>query len=202
MKKVILNFLGFSISNKIVMYRNVIAKMIGNQSFPTPVTSVVDATAAVDALEAANILALDGGHNAILKLHDAEVVCDIIFRHQAGYVDRISQGNETIISSSGFHCSVGKGGNVKAELAVVHGIHSGSIKLVAKAIEDAGAYIWEMSIDPIAEDGSSWKNVGHSKHASIELLNLIPGQKYWLRMSAIVSEGTTDFTAPVSIIVL
>ncbi|RIZ65083.1 MAG: hypothetical protein D0531_11520 [Methylococcales bacterium] len=93
------DFARFSPIEKIPFYRNVVSKMTGNSYFITPDVSLIEANAAIDALESAVIAASDGGHTAISVMHDQEKIVEIPFRHLAAYVERIAAGDETKILS-------------------------------------------------------------------------------------------------------
>ena len=98
-----LDFIQFSPIEKVVFYRNVIAKFTSNPRFPTPDVSMLETSAAVDALEKAIIASRDGGRTLISEMHDLEKLTDTLFHNLAAYVDRIAAGDESTILSSGFH---------------------------------------------------------------------------------------------------
>ena len=125
-------------------------------------------------------------------MHSQESVVDDIFREVANYVDRKAAGDETKILGSGFHISSQPITAQKPPLAVVDGPHSGSVKLVAKAIDRAGAYIWQYSTD-----GVEWLVAGNSTGATFVQNGLTVATKCYFRVAAITPEGTTDFTTPV-----
>ena len=103
MKKitVVLDFIPYAVSEKVTFCRNVNDKLFGNALYPAPDVTLVDAKAAVDALETAILAAKDGGHTAISAMHDAEKRVNDIYRKLANYVDRTAAGDETRILSSG-----------------------------------------------------------------------------------------------------
>ena len=195
--KVLLDFILLSVTAKIAFYRNVILKLTDNPDFPSPNTPFATAKTEVDKFEALVLAASDGGHTAVSAMHDQEAVVDDIFRDIADYVNRKAAGDETKILSSGFHVSNQPVTPQKAALAVVDGPHSGSVKLVAKAVDRAGAYIWQYSLD-----GIEWVVGGNSTGSTFILNGLTPATKYYFRVAAITPEGTTDFTAPVMKVVV
>lgn len=204
MKKifVLVSFVKLPVADKISFYRNVIAKMASNAYFPTPDVPLSDAITAVDALETASIATKDGSRTAISVRDDAEEKVDKVFYKLADYVNRIADGEETIILSSGFEPSAQPAARLKAPLTVGNGSHSGGVKLVAKAVEKAASYSWQMAKDtlPTAED--SWIIIGQSTSASFEKDGLTPGGKYFFRVAAITPTGITDYTDPVAKIVV
>jgi len=195
--KVLLDFIKLVVAEKIVFYRNVLTKLSNNPSFPDPDVSLDEAKTAVDTLEASSIAAKDGSHTAISKLHDDEDAADEIFRILAAYTDRTSAGDETKILSSGFHASNQPIPIQKATLAVENGTHSGSVKLIAKAVEKAGSYIWQMAKGTLPADEAGWTTIGYTTQANNEVNGLDIATKYYFRVAAITPDGTTDFSASV-----
>ncbi len=204
MKKitVVLDFIPYAVSEKVTFCRNVNDKLFGNALYPAPDVTLVDAKAAVDALETAILAAKDGGHTAISAMHDAEKRVNDIYRKLANYVDRTAAGDETSILSSGFHISKQPVITPKAELAAVDGDHSGSVRLVAKALLGAVAYLWQMAIDDGAGTELIWIAIGSSTRANFEVNDLEVMKRYKFRFAAVTVDGTTDYCAPVTKIIV
>lgn len=192
-----LDFIQLSVAAKIAFYRNVILKLTGNTLFPNPDVTLVDAAKAVDALETAYLTAKDGGHTAVALMRDTEEATDKLFRNIVAYVDRIADGSDSAILSSGFNVSKQPASSQKPELAVQDGDNSGSVWLVARAVDKAGAYIWQYVKDKMPETEAEWMNAGHSTQSYIQIAGLTVATKYYFRVSAITKTGNTDFTAPV-----
>lgn len=197
MKKVALSFIKLPVTTKIPFCRNVINGLTNNPSFPTPDEPLANAKAAVDKLEASELAAHDGSHTAIATRNADEEEVDRIFRILAAYVERIGAGDEVKILSSGFQLIKQPATASKAALAVIDGANSGSVKLVAKAVDKAGAYLWQYAKDAIPDTEAAWTQAGSSTQASFEIAGLTVASKYYFRMAAITTEGTTDYTAPV-----
>ena len=197
MKKVLLNFIQFPVTDKVSFYRNSVAKTTGNALFPTPEISMADLTAALDLFEAAIVAASDGSHIAISALHDCELATDKKFRILAHYIDKIADGDETTILSAGFQASKDAATRNKMPLSAYDGSHSGSVILDSKAIEKAGAYIIQIAegAGPFVE--SDWRIVAIVTQARYEVTGLIKGKVYSFRVAAVTPTGTTDYCAPV-----
>ena len=200
--KALLDFIQLSVVGKIAFCRNVITKLTGNITFPTPDVPLTEAKAAVDALDAAYLASKDGSHTAVSAMHDAEEKVDNLFRLLAAYVDRIAAGNETEIMSSGFHVSKQSGTVQKPELSAQDGDNSGNVWLVARAIEKAGAYIWQYAKDALPETEAEWMPAGHSTQSYLQVTGLAVASKYYFRVMAITPTGSTDYTAPVMKVVI
>jgi antitoxin (DNA-binding transcriptional repressor) of toxin-antitoxin stability system len=203
MKKifVLVSFVKLSVNGKIAFYRNVIAKMTGNSRYPSPDVTLANAATVVNTLETAEIAAKDGSHTAVSAMHDAEKKADDIFYKLADYVNRIANGDETAILSSGFEPSAQPAASQKAPLTATNGTHTGGVKLTAKAVEKAGSYSWQMAKDslPATEDG--WTIIGQTTAAFFEKEGLTPGGKYFFRVEAITPTGITNYTDPVAKII-
>jgi len=195
--KVLLAFIQLSVVEKIAFYRNVIIKLTDNRLFVNPDASLETAQAAVDKLESSFLASRDGSHTAVATMHADEVAADTIFRTLATYVDRIADGDEVKILSSGFQISKQPIVAQKPALAVENGLHSGSVKLIAKAVDRAGAYIWQYSLD-----GAEWVVGGNSTASTFLLEGLTVAKKYYFRVAAVTPTGTTDFTATVAKVVV
>ena len=202
MKKVLLDFFSYPVATKVAFYRNVINKITGNPGFATPDVSLDEARAVVDKLETAMLAAKDGGRIAVSTLQDCEMNADLVFRTLAAYINRMAQGDETKILSSGFHFSQPHGSISKPEIAAQDGQHSGCVKLVAKAVTGAGAYIWQMAKGSLPADEAGWLVASHSTTATIELTGLAIATTYYFRVAAITASGVSDYTAPVMKIVV
>lgn len=195
--KVLLDFIKLSVAEKIAFYRNVIAKLTDNPAYPTPEVPLTDAKTAVDALETAYVAARDGSHTAISAMHDNEVAANAIFYKLAAYVDKVAEGDETKILSSGFHESRQPAPRQKPQLSAGDGANTGSVKLIAKAVDRAGAYIWQSAKESLPVEESEWVLVATGTRSYYEITGLTVGGKYYFRVAAVTPDGTTDFSAPV-----
>jgi len=133
---------------------------------------MLDARAAVDALEKTIVAASDGGRTRISEMHDQEKLTDTIFRNLAAYVDRIAAGDKSTILSSGFHETKQPTYKPKAIISIYNGTHSGSLIIKGKANPRAGAYHLQMCKGtlPLTEEG--WILCGVSTSAEFELSGL------------------------------
>ena len=200
--KPVIDFARFSMSEKVTFFRHVNDQLYGNPLYPSPVITLAEAKAVVDALEAAMLAAKEGGPTAVSALHDAAERADTLYRNLAHYVERIAAGDETTILSSGFHISKQPIITPKAELAAFDGEHSGSVRLVAKALLGAVAYLWQMAIDDAAGTGLVWIAIGSSTRANFEVSGLEVMKRYKFRFAAVTVDGTTDYCEPISKIII
>ena len=197
--KALLDFTKFSLAEKIIFFRNVIDKLTDNPFFPNPDIPLTELQALVDDFEAAMLATKDGSHTAVSAMHDKEKIIDHNFHLMANYVDKIADGDETQVLSSGFHGSKQPNPRQKPILEAIKGLRSGSLKLIARAILDARSYQWQIAKDklPLTED--EWETLGINAYATFEVEGLTPGCKYYIRMAAITSKGLTDYCVPIEV---
>jgi hypothetical protein len=200
--RTLLDFIQFTEAEKVTFYRNIIDKLTGNTNFTTPDLSLKTTKTAVDAFESAILAARDGSRTAVAIMHDRETETDDIFRILAAYVHRIAAGDETKILGSGFHVSSQPVRTPKAILAVTHGENSGSVKLVARAVEKAGAYIWQMAKDIVPDIESGWTTAGTSTRCTFEINDLNVTSRYHFRVSAVTPDIVTNFCHPVAKVIV
>lgn len=204
MKKVkaVLDFVKMTEASKVQFYRQVIDQMSENANFPTPDVSMADAMAAVDALESALSAAGNGGHADKTAMYAQAAKTENVFRTLAAYVNRIADGDAVIISSSGFHESSQPVFSPKPVLSVVDGDNSGGVKLVAKAVDKAGAYIWQYAKDAAPANDSDWVTAGTGTRATFEIAGLTAACRYYFRMAAVTPNVVTNFCTPVPKVVV
>ena len=199
--KVLLDFIILTLSEKVIFYRNIIAALTNNILFSNLDPSLEDAKAAVDALELSILNAADGSHTAKALMHAQEEATDKTYRKLAAAVDRIADGNEASILSSGFHASKQVAARQKDTLTVKAGKNSGTADLAGKAHDKGKAYIWQSAEEPLPGNEEVWIIIGHSTSASFTVYNLIVGKRYRFRFAAITPDGVTDYCEPVSKII-
>lgn len=195
--KVVLDFIKFSIAEKIMFFRNVIAQMTGNASFPTPDVALTEAKTAVDTLETDHAAAKSGAHVLVSKMRRSEEVADNLFRKQAAYVDRIADGNETIILSSGFHVSKQPEPSVREAFVVEAGENPSEIILIRKAQPGARSYVWQYCIGALPTNTQPWVFAGASTQTRYVIKGLESGSKCWFRVAAVTATGQGPWSDPV-----
>ena len=199
--KVLLDFIILTLSEKVIFYRNIIAALTNNILFSNLDPSLEDAKAAVDALVLSILNAADGSHTAKALMHAQEEATDKTYRKLAAAVDRMADGNEASILSSGFHASKQVAARQKDTLTVKAGKNSGTADLAGKAHDKGKAYIWQSAEEPLPGNEEVWIIIGHSTSASFTVYNLIVGKRYRFRFAAITPDGVTDYCEPVSKII-
>ena len=195
--KVLLDFVIFSVSDKLIFYRNVILKLTANPTYLTPDPTLIQLKAAVDSLEQAMLAAQDGGHTAVSAMHDHDKSTTLMFRNLAHFVDKLAIGDETKILTSGFHPSNQALAHEKVELTVNDGNNSGAVNLGGKAHPKGGAYIWQKSTkeNPLLE--ADWATITMTTQAHCYVESLTPATYVYFRYCVVTPTGITDYCAPV-----
>lgn len=189
-------------AEKIAFYRNVITNMTGNAAFPTPGTSLTEAATTVDYLESCATAARDGSRTAVATMHAVELTADTIFRKLGTYVEQVAAGDESKILSSGFKPSRQPISIQKPELTVENGANSGSVRLVARSVAKAGAYIWQMAKDTQPLTDAGWSVTATTTRTTHEVSGLNPSTRCYFRVAAVTPDGTSDFTSAVMKVVI
>ena len=83
----------------------------------------------------------------------------------------------------------------KPELAAKYTGFSSAVLLVALAIEKAGAYFWEHSLDQ-----KTWTAASETTIGKTTIVGLTPGQVYYFRFRALTNKGKSDYSQVVSLI--
>ena len=204
MKRIVavLDFLKFPVNDKIEFYKYVAVQMANTVLFPALDVPLATINKAIDDLEAAAIAAGDGSHSAIAIRNDKELIADNVFRQVLLYVNKVANGNGTIITQSGFNQSKEPTPIVKAEIAANDGPHSGSVIVAYRFVQGAASY--KIMYRKVSTTGlvNEWIEADISTVTTCLIQNLIPGQMYEFKVASISSAGTTDFCQPISKIVI
>ncbi|NDP23097.1 MAG: hypothetical protein GZ091_18750 [Paludibacter sp.] len=201
--RIVLDFIKKPVAQKIEFGKGVIAKMKDNPTFATPDVILDNLETKNELLETRSIAALSGGKEATALMHQTQDEWDEMMRKMAKYVDRIADGNETIILNAGFNLAKQPSPAVRPDFSVELGEKSGSVTIRRQAVEGAKSYIWQhcMGEIPSAHD-ADWATAQVTSKASVDLTGLSPLTKYWFRSSAVTTAGTNSQTSPVMQVVI
>ena len=171
---------------------NVVAKMTGHGTFPTPPVPPASLELLNTEFTEAMAQAADGGKaNTIIKNQKRAVLIDAL-RQDALYVQAHSSNDPAIILSSGFNVSRLSGASTPLDTPQIEQIVNGvttTLELRATPITNAKAYDVQRSTD----GGLTWIYATTSPQArQIVVTGLTPGTTYLFRMRAI--GGATGFS--------
>ena len=195
--KVVLDFVKLLVAIKVEFYLNVIDKLTGNIYFVASDVPLSALSTAVANIQTAMLAAEDGGYTAKSHLRDVVKEADLLYIREARYIDRISNGDETMILSSGFHASKQPTPFNKPPIAATDGEHIGSVKLVGKQAPNGRSCIWQMYKGTLLTEDAVWVTIATTTAATYIHQGLESAQYYFFRMAIITPEGTTDFCEPI-----
>ena len=196
MKKntVVLDFIRFTIPNKIVFGRTAISKMMAIQLFMNPDVMYPALTESVNKLETLYMSSRSGDHQQVALMHQAEVEFDELFRKLGNYVDRMADGDEAVILSAGFHLAKQPSPSEKSEFSVEAGDVPGTMVLKRKALAGASAYVWQYYVGTAAPAEGDWLFASSTTQTSYVMKGLTPGTKVWFRVAGVTKDGLQPFT--------
>ena len=186
--------------NLLITYAdNVVTRMTGNASFPSPTPALATVSAAISDLQNAETatLARTKGAAAIRNAKRATLVR--LLQQLRMYVQSIVDGNEdtaaAVIQSSGFELK--KTATRKPRVfAALAGAVSGTVKLVAPSAGRRVSYAWQYSTD-----GKTWLDLALTLQAKTTLPGQTPGTVLQFRYRWVTKTGQADWTAPVTLTV-
>lgn len=182
-----IGFSNLSILAQIARARDIVNKMTGNASFPTPNPTLADFTIAIDALDLAYTEALNRDKTKIATRNIRRTEMLTLAKLLSYYVQDVSAGNEEVILSSGYDVvrrgDVGPVGQV-LNLHTRNGYFLGSFGALWDRVTGAGAYIVEIS-----DDGETFRLFRVALSTRVEITGLEPGQLYYVRVSAVGKSG-------------
>ncbi len=194
---VVFDFIRFSVPNKITFGRTVLAKMSTIRQFSTPDVPYEVVTTAVNSLETYYISSRGGDHQQMALMHQAEVLVDDYLRKLGYNVDRVADGDEAVILSTGFHLAKQPVPAERPEFSAEAGDAPGSSWLKRKAYPGASSYVWQYYISPEAPTEEKWLLAGSSTQATYLMSGLPLGEKGWFRVAAVTKDGMQPFTDPI-----
>ncbi|MFC2093578.1 hypothetical protein ACFLSV_06730 [Bacteroidota bacterium] len=210
-----LDFKRLSIPEKTVFGQNVFEQMTANAAiFVTPDVALATLQSKNDTLADTAEAAEGGDHAKVAAMHAAEKDWDTTFSTEADYVDRIANGNETIILQSGFHAT--KSETTPASIPDVPDVKEpkvnplpGSIHVEVEYHQGVKNYLYFVSTSntPINLENNEFslaKNpdvVGFisDNHRKVDFNDLTSGATLYLSVAAQNTAGTGAPSSPIAI---
>jgi hypothetical protein len=178
-------------------------KMNGNPAYPNPPVDMSSFKAAIDAYNAANAAALDGGKTAIAARGKARADLTVMFRLLGHYVEVACKDDMNTFLSSGFVAVRPRQKSTAQPVAVpsITAVDQGSTgQLVVTIKPVAKARNYDLRYAPAATAGTAitWTTVtvATAKPAPI-ITNLIPGTIYTFQVRAFGKIGYSDWSSAV-----
>lgn len=193
----IIDFVKISTIGKIERTRKVCTSLEGNAFFVKPDIDLITLTNLSDSLETHHLASLNGDkrEKAITKQIEEELVKNL--RLEARYVDRIADGDEVMLLSSGFTISKPYGAKERLLFRAKKGPNSGSALLRRKNVKDAHAYIFQVCKMDVLTSDAIWSTIEVLLKGSLLVENLSQKEIYWFRVAYVTSAGTSDYCDPI-----
>jgi len=183
---------------------HIVEKMTDNTNFTTPEPPLANITAAKNALIAAMAKVQNGSKEDTVIKNNCRTALETLLKSEADYVQRISNGDEAIILSSGFDVNK-KPGTVgqlakPANLSLKPGGNRGTLLVSCDVVANASFYEFNYTEAPAAT-ASLWTQKTTTKH-KIQIEGLTSGKQYIFRVAGAGSDPSRVWSDDVSSYVL
>jgi hypothetical protein len=201
--RVSLAFTRRAIALLLVFGRNVIVMMTGSPNYTTPFPTLTTVTTAIDALDAANQDALEGGRMAISIRKGAKVEALSLLRELAAYVQGHCQSDRTILLSSGFdpvRAPQPIGALPPPGTPIVRqGVGSGQLRARVPKVNGATAYNWRIALGSAP---TVYVQTVQTTGGRYEFVGLTPGETYLVQANALGALGASDWSSAQTMMVI
>jgi len=199
---------GFSKLSDLDVVKNGISvqtNLTGNSKFPNAPVDLAVLKTDLDSLTALIAEAADGSKKVIARKNQQREVVIGMLRMLARYVEVVSQGDPAAFETSGFQLAP----RTKAQAAplsekirkIDRGSNSGQVLVWLQPVPKAGSY--ELHYGPAVNGGAptAWTTQGVLMVRSpVVLTGLMPGVTYFFQARALLKDGYTDWSDPVTFI--
>jgi hypothetical protein len=199
MKKINLGLSRYTDAALLVLAQAILAALTGNAFFPTPVPALSLLQTVINDYIAALSAAQEGGKtNVATKNARKQDLIELLIQ-LANYVMLTANGDEVMLTSSGFPLSKGKQPLPPMQqpeiLKLENGINSGELHITIGRVAGAKMYVYEYTLDPLA-DNPDWQS-SNSTLVKFIFNNLEAGKKYWFRVAAYGKNEQAVYSNPV-----
>jgi hypothetical protein len=185
----------------ITYVQGIVTAMTGNPSFPNPTPALAAISAALATLQTAETAALTRARGTAVTRNEKRATLVALLVQLRAYIqaqaDAAVEHGASIIASAG----------IAVRRPISHGPHtfgakpgptSGTVKLVAEVAARRASYEWQYSTD----GGKTWLEATPTLRSSTTISGLPAGTAVLFRYRAVTTTGTTDWSAPTSLMVL
>jgi len=183
---------------------HIVEKMTGNINFTEPEPALANVTAANNAFVLSIAKAQNGSKEDTVIKNNCRTVLETILKSEADYVQRISNGDEAIILSSGFDVNRRPGTvgqlDKPTNLTLMPGNNHGTLWFSCDVVANASFYVIEYTEGPVTAD-SVWIQTTTTKHKLL-IEALTSGKQYFFRVAGGGSDPSRVWSDTVNSFVL
>jgi hypothetical protein len=197
---VVRNLSRMSVLQKIEAARHYVIMLTGNAHFTTPVPALVDVLNDALLLEQAQEAAIERSPVAISTLRNRQKQLDFTLTKLAYYVEGVANDDTTpdiLIRSAGMVFRISEG-NVPRSFSVKNGKLKGTALAVTKSEKGSTSYVWQYR----SKGSPTWLQAAITVKASYLFPGLVSQELYEFRQMTITSQGVSDFTDAVELVIL
>ena len=198
--KIITSFDRLSDAELSTLTQTVETSVNGNPHFPEPVPPISEVSTKKEEFTSSVVAAKSGDRTKIaIKKEKRASLVDTV--HQlARYVELSSNGNRSIMLSSGFEVS--KEYSTAVELGTIkniklsNGENNGEVIISCSSVQGAKSYLYQYTLDPLTPD-SIWQGEPETS-SSHKYKGLQTGKKYWFRVVVVGSNSQQTISDPIA----
>ncbi|HEY3931655.1 MAG TPA: hypothetical protein VGM58_04730 [Verrucomicrobiae bacterium] len=184
----------------IIDTNTIMTMMTGNASYPAPSPMLAPVKAALNDFSTSLANAADGGLTLTSLKNDKRAVLVALLRELANYVQSACNGDLTVLMSSGFPIQKPQRfpiGVLPApnNLVVTPGALTGELNAAVQPVFGAAIYNWRLAA---ASAPDVVLQTAQTTAASTTFSGLTPGIVYIIQANAVGSAGPSDWSNPVS----
>jgi hypothetical protein len=178
----------------------IIFKMTGNPDYPNPTPTLAEVDTALNVFIAALMAAADGGKALTAAKNAARKALVRVVRALANHVQSACDGDYSVLLGSGFPTHKPTRSPIgylskPAKLAVKLGMHTGELDASVAPVPGAVLYGWRVTT---AAQPGVVVLTRQTTAADITLPGLTPGVIYLVEANCIGTAGPSDWTGPIS----
>jgi hypothetical protein len=192
--RLLLIFAHFTILKLIDFARHVVLSLTGNANFTSLTPTLVELAASADALEAAQLAAVDGDRVAIAARKAAKASTIGLLRQLASCLQMQGQSDRAILATSGFEVSripspIGPV-NPPGAPGLTRGKSDGEIKAKVPTAKGAASVNWRLAL---ASDPTVYLQTAATSKFSNKFTGLAAGEMYLIQANFVTTAGVTSW---------
>ena len=164
----------------------IVSCMTGNPAFSSPIPTLADVQTVLTKYSTDLVAAAGRGLVAVAEKNKSRRVLELLLTQLGMYVMYIANGDEAILTSSGYSTikmPAGQQLDNIGQVMVTNGPTSGVLETSVKNVKGARSFLHEYT-DSLPTEETQWESTPSSK-SNYAFTKLQPGKQYWFRVAAI-----------------